>query len=151
MSTYKGIPFNGGMDSPTGTGAQNIVQTCKAVADWLVNGTDAGQAKDTAGAISINWLTREMRDSDGNTSVLWNDRQLVYANTVASIDWNQSILRASDNTASLDWQNRVLLDPSANAILEWGAALKLPNMGTSDPLIVGQIWNNLGILTISNG
>ena len=32
-----------------------------------------------------------------------------------------------------------------------GGTVILPNLPTSDPLVVGQLWNNSGVLTVSAG
>lgn len=32
-----------------------------------------------------------------------------------------------------------------------GAVINLPNLPTSDPLVVGQLWSNLGVVTVSSG
>jgi hypothetical protein len=32
-----------------------------------------------------------------------------------------------------------------------GAVVMMPNLPTSDPLVAGQLWSNLGVVTVSSG
>jgi hypothetical protein len=169
MSVYKGIPFNGGMDAPSGTGAQNIVETCKAVCDWLVFGGTSGQLKDATPTTSVNWLARTLNDTGGHVTADWFNCQLHDpSSTIATISWAACQLDDTDAVQSLDWITRETIDNANQLSMAWsdrhlvdvdGATIQLtwangifmPNLPTGDPHVSGQLWNNGGQMQVSAG
>jgi hypothetical protein len=138
MAVVNGIPFNGGMVAPSGTGGQHIVETCTAICSWLVYGATPGQLFDAnAGIKSADWVQRLLYDDAGLSSVYYGDRYLADAGGNAIVDWGAAQLsdlsenisidfgtrQAIDNggNTSIDYQNRLLLDESNNQIIHWTA------------------------------
>lgn len=108
MPDYRGIPFNGGLDGPTGTGAQNIVLALKAIIDFLQGCVAAGVLADVGGIGSVEWT----------------DRFLVAATGNASLNWDAGLLiNPTDTTDALDWPNRHLLDAAGNPAVDWNIRL----------------------------
>ena len=167
MSTYKGIPFNGGLDSPSGTGAQNIVETLQAICDWAVYLGDANFLYDQSNAVAANWDSRDLVAA-GVGVVQWNSQQLYDSAGVIAADWtnrtlnnnagNQTVqwqdyaLFGASGFQSLDWSARALLDDDgATQQLVWNNGLFAPSLPTSDPHVVNQLWNDAGQVAISAG
>lgn len=119
MSTYKGIPFNGGMDSPTGTGAQHIVETCQAICDWLVDGSIPATLTDLSALPAANWSSRYLFDDTGSVVVDWNNKQLGDTAGNTSIDWGNHSLKDTAGNTVLDWENCLLIPPGQSANLDW--------------------------------
>lgn len=119
MALYRGIPFDGGMDSPTGTGAQHIVQTCQAICDWFQDGTAPGKLIDNATNLSVDWNNRQGFDAALQTAIDWGGRQLIDASSAVSIDWGSYVLYGGSGTLSIDWQGRVLIDSAGTNVVEW--------------------------------
>lgn len=106
MSTYRGIPFNGGMNAPTGTGAQHIVETCKAIIDFLEGCVTPGVLADAAGHPVLDWRNRQMNTDGG----------------VRTVDWeNAALYTYLDGSLVIDWGNRHLVDTAGINAIEWGS------------------------------
>lgn len=105
MSTVNGIPFNGGMVSPSGTGAQHIVETCTAICSWLIDGANPGQLLDSypAGGPSIDWVARTLTRADNNPV----------------LNWDALLLADMTGTVTLDWANHYLYDTSGNQVMDF--------------------------------
>lgn len=133
---YRGIPFNGGMDSPTGTGGQHIVETCTAICDWLIDGSVPGSLADGLGQNAIDWVNRNLKDDAGITSIAWSPRQAYDSAGGTAIDWNTCMLHvpATGSTAmkwalhqlhnggtdpTLDWLHCWLYDDSGVIVCQW--------------------------------
>lgn len=120
MSVYKGIPFNGGMDSPTGTGAQHIVETCEAICNWMINGGTVGVLFDASLVESIDWNMRLMSSGDDYSSLDWANRLLLDNGANFSLDWTQRFLLNQGENVSVDWQNALLYDLGVELSVDWG-------------------------------
>ena len=168
MATINGIPFNGGMDSPTGTGAQNIVETCAAIAAWLVDGSTPAIMLDSGDVISVNWATRQLYDASGVLSVdyanralilsdgarlaiAWDETALIDAAGNNAVNWGIRILADSASSfPSIDWDGRQLIaEDGSTATLQWGSGVKMPALPTSDPAIPGRLYQVAGAVMIS--
>lgn len=121
MATINGIPFNGGMDSPSGTGAQHIVQTCQAICSWLIDGTTPGQLLDgyPGGTIALQWVDRQLLDETATVSIDWQNRQWLDSMAVVAIDIEARQLYDLDGNAALDYTNRFLLTNGGNYSIDW--------------------------------
>lgn len=156
---YKGIPFNGGMDSPSGTGAQHIVQTCEALCDFLQEGGTPGTLFDTADLASVAWNGRALLDASGNQSVNWGIQEMVDGSNelsldwgarvlvnhsgITTIDWDQAYLAAASQIA-IDWGNRALKDSGSNTILSWDNTGEPVKITTSAATTIIDIDNTSG-------
>jgi hypothetical protein len=148
---YQGIPFDGGLDSPTGTGAQQIVTTLKAIVDFLVLCNEPGRLKDLSGGTAVDWTTRTLRTAIGGATIQWSAGHLLDPSTTAlALDWLARTLQDLSGILSLDWTNRTLFDADGTTPqLIWQNGLFAPALPTSDPMVSGRLWNNLGIVTVS--
>lgn len=153
MALYKGIPFNGGMDSPSGTGAQNIVETCQAICDWATQADAAGILKDSTGTTAVDWAARALFDANSTIMYAWGSGVFFdTSGTHVVFNVQSGILYDPNQNASIDAQNRDLLDDDGTTVqLSWAGGLAAPNLPTTDPLDAGKLWNNLGIVTVSAG
>ena len=170
MSTYNGIPFNGGMDSPSGTGAQNIVETCQAIADWLVFGGNPAQLWDhntpspmlsadwhrralyypDGTTISVDWENAVLRDASANEVMNWGSSQLQRSG-VSVLDWYNAQLNDTYGNASVDAQSRRLSQDDGTAVVDWSNGFLLGVCPTADPHVPNQIYRLGDALMISNG
>lgn len=166
MATYKGLPLNGGLDSPTGTGAENIVQSLEAIADWGQQVDVAGLLKDSSNRPSIDFEARIAKNASGTQTldyglanlgapgsieVRCNDGTLRTGGEI-SVDWNGFNLRDSVANASVDYANRNLNDnDGATTQLAWSGGLFMRNLPTTDPAQPGQLWNNGNVVNVSAG
>ena len=123
MSDYHGIPFNGGMDSPTGTGAQHIVETCQAIVDWAVDMSEPETLKHSDGTIRLSWLSQYLLDATETVSLQWENRTLNNAGGDATLSWDTKETFDDDGLASIRWADRTLLDDSGNEVVRWEATL----------------------------
>jgi hypothetical protein len=119
MAIYKGIPFNGGMDAPSGSGAQHIVETSEAICDWMQDATTPGVMLDSTLTQSLDWNNRLLEDSTGALSADWNNRGLVAADGSSALDWSNRQLDSSGGVPAVDWQNRYLINSSSNNVIDW--------------------------------
>lgn len=118
--TINGIPFNGGMDSPSGTGSQHIVETCSAMAAWMLDGSTPGHLVDgDGGTVAINWVTRHVYDSAGIDSIDWQLRRLKKSDGNPIVYWNDAEIDAIDGSTSIQWNDRTLIDAGEVTILDW--------------------------------
>lgn len=128
---YKGIPFNGGMDSPSGTGAQHIVQTCEAIVDYLIDASSPGQLVDISTVPCVAWLDRQLIDDSGNKTADWEQCQLFIGAGNATVDWLNCALLDNTNGQSVDWINRELDDAVDTLAISWGARTLHTTSGTT--------------------
>jgi hypothetical protein len=120
MATYRGIPFNGGMDSPTGTGAQHIVETIKAIIDFLEGCITPGILADAAGNPVLAWKDRLANNNAGVKTLDWENAGLYsYIDASLTVDWANRHLVDDSSVNALDWQNRTAVDAGGNNSVEW--------------------------------
>ena len=174
MADIAGIPFNGGMDSPSGTGAQNIVETCAAIATFLVNAATPGTLADGGNVAAIQWESRTLCDSSGDQVYNWGTgafsipssgsptanmimQQLYDQAGQTSIDWqNRLAYDAGGNTATDYAQRRLLQTDGVTISLDWSSGLNcdaavmvLNNLPTADTGVPGQLYVVGGFLMVS--
>ena len=174
MAEIAGIPFNGGMDSPTGTGAQNIVETCAAIATFLVNAATPGTLADGGNVAAVQWESRTLCDAAGNQVFNWDTgafsipssgagtanmiMQLLYDQTgQTSIDWQNRLTYDAGGNPTVDYSQRRLLQTDGLTIsLDWSnglncdaAVMLLNNLPTADTGVPGQLYVDGGFLKVS--
>lgn len=151
MATYKGIPFNGGLDSPTGTGSQHIVETLKAIIDFLVDCTTAGTLRATDGTPCVAWDSRLLTDSGGAQTIDWQNSEMIVASDLSvAILWRVRSLLDGGNNSALNWGARQLLaEDGSTTMLNWANGNFVPTLPTSDPAVPGALWNNAGVVNVS--
>jgi hypothetical protein len=139
--TYKGIPFNGGLDSPTGTGAQHIVQTCQAICDFLVEASTPATLLDLGLTESIDWNNRLLFDTTGSPSVDFGNHLLADAAGGQSVDFNVRHAIGGEGNLSLDWDFRLLNDGSGQLSVDYENRLLVSQTAGAQ-----FAWNDTGIV-----
>lgn len=129
MSDYKGIPFDGGMDSPTGAGAQHIVETCKAIVDWGEDMSVPGTLADNTAAPCIRWDSRVLVDSNAAEVLNWENYFQIDGAGAPAINWDQRRLIDGNGNDSIEWSTRALKDSAATQSLDYGGRLAKNSIG----------------------
>lgn len=119
MPLYKGIPFNGGMASPSGAGAQNIVLTCTSIIDFFTNLSQPGILLDATSSPSLDFTHRAGYADSGINTLDWENCVLHDLNNQQSVDWLGRVLYDTASNASFAWDARVLFDPGGATIFQW--------------------------------
>lgn len=97
--------------SPTFTGTAQFANTSMTGTTTTVGGGPSinwslGQAKDTAGAISVDWQNRVLDNTSGSNVAIFTGStlQLLDNSAKASVDWqNRGLLDSSGTTTQLSW------------------------------------------------
>lgn len=130
MADYKGIPFNGGLAAPTGTGAQHIVQTIQAVIDYLQGCFTPGRLTTAGGDIVLDWQDRQMFTLTAVKTVDWENAALyTYLDGSLAMDWGNRHLIDSGGTIAIDWQNRQMNDITGTGVFNFYNGIAFFNAG----------------------
>lgn len=137
MPLYKGIPLDGGLNSPTGTGSQNIVLALKGIIDYLIDCTVPGRLVDATAGLSVDWGIRHLYNaaaaltvdyqtanlytsSDGTLSLNWDARQFSAADGSISADFQNRLLKNGGSLPTVDYASGFLYDPATGTIsIDW--------------------------------
>lgn len=134
---YKGIPFEGGLEAPTGDGGLQLVTTMEAMIDQyqgnlpnetLVDslaitsvGTQERQLWTSLSVMCLDWENYSLVDESGTSCILWGNRTLQDSNGSATVDWENRTLKDNSGFAAIDWQNSVIRDGSNNQMITWAS------------------------------
>ncbi len=69
----------------------------------------------------------------------------------AYVDESNGVTVDADFVVEGDSETLIETDAATDAVTIEGSALILANLPTADPEVVGQLWSNSGVLTVSAG
>jgi hypothetical protein len=139
------------------TGLMNVIYDTSTSELLIVDGTGSG-----AGATYNNSTSKSVALGDGSAPT--NDDQIIlqsgdsvinapnhhgfFVNPVRSSSHTNGLMEVRYDAGTSEFR---IIDGTANALVHESGTVSLPNLPTSDPTSVGQVWNDSGYLRISSG
>jgi hypothetical protein len=139
------------------TGLMNVIYDTSTSELLIIDGTGSG-----AGATYNNSTSKSVALGDGSAPT--NDDQIIlqsgdsvinapdhhgfFVNPVRSSSHTNGLMEVRYDAGTSEFR---IIDGTANALVHESGTVSLPNLPTSDPTSVGQVWNDSGYLRISSG